>query len=289
MAFQVYGQGLFSGVGVVPSPEADLSVVVGGSQAAPDVVVAENPSGYKIALDLNGTANVAIATPTSNSVVYAIVAYTDDLSIQSSEDTITGNPATCGLLAVAGTPASNPQAPSDATIRSAITADGATGSQASYGVIAYVTVASTQTVITASSIKNQNALWALSDYFYPVGAFYETTDTAFDPNTRWIGTWVEDTAGRMLVAQDAATFDTVGDTGGAETNTHHHMTGVGFDGDTLFITNYDALPASRITNVARHSEEATPGSGATRQESTYDETINILPPYVVVKRWHRTA
>ncbi len=29
------------------------------------------------------------------------------------------------------------------------------------------------------------------DKFYPVGSYYETSDTTFNPNTAWGGTWVE--------------------------------------------------------------------------------------------------
>lgn len=31
------------------------------------------------------------------------------------------------------------------------------------------------------------------DIFYPVGSYYETSDTTFNPNTAWGGTWVQDT------------------------------------------------------------------------------------------------
>lgn len=29
----------------------------------------------------------------------------------------------------------------------------------------------------------------LIDLFYPVGSYYETSDTDFDPNKKWGGTW----------------------------------------------------------------------------------------------------
>lgn len=61
---------------------------------------------------------------------------------------------------------------------------------------------------------------ALVDLFYPVGSYYETSDTAFDPNVTWGGEWIEDTKGRATVAKaDSGTFDTVGNTGGDETVT----------------------------------------------------------------------
>lgn len=56
--------------------------------------------------------------------------------------------------------------------------------------------------------------------FYPVGSYYETSDSAFDPNIAWGGTWVKDSAGKVTVAQDAddTSFDAIGETGGAKTS-----------------------------------------------------------------------
>lgn len=59
------------------------------------------------------------------------------------------------------------------------------------------------------------------DYFYPVGSYYETSDTTFNPNTRWGGTWVLETEGKVHVS--AGTNYTAGDTGGSAT--HKHTTG----------------------------------------------------------------
>lgn len=149
---QAYTSGLVEGNGVIQNTSADMHVLVGGSATKPDVVLAENPAGYKIALDLVGQQAITITTPASNSRISAIVAYTDDLAIASSQDTITGSPASCGLIVVNGTASSSPTEPTDNQIRTAITADGATGSQAAYCVIATILVASDATTITDSLI-----------------------------------------------------------------------------------------------------------------------------------------
>lgn len=153
---QGFTSGLLEGNGVIQNTSADMNVLVGGSTAKPDVVLAENPSGYRIALDLVGQQAIAITAPASNSRISAIVAYTDDLSLQSTEDTVTGSPASCGLIVVNGTAGATPSEPTDAQIRTAITADGATGSQACYCVIATIEVESTTTVITNSLITMNN-------------------------------------------------------------------------------------------------------------------------------------
>lgn len=154
---QAYNSGLLEGNGVLQNTSADMNVLVGGSTTKPDVVLAENPAGYKVGLDIVGQQAVAITAPATNSRISAIVAYTDDLSLATTEDTITGSPASCGLIVVNGTAGSTPSAPTDNQIRTAITADGATGSQAAYAVVATILVASSTTTITNSLITNNIA------------------------------------------------------------------------------------------------------------------------------------
>lgn len=154
---QAFSTGLLEGNGVIQNTSADMNVLVGGSTTKPDVVIAQNASGYKIALDLVGQHAVTITAPASNKRISAIVAYTNDLSLSTTEDTVTGSPASCGLIVVNGTTASSPSAPTDTQIRNAISSDGATGSQAAYCVIATITVSSGTSVITNSEITTNKA------------------------------------------------------------------------------------------------------------------------------------
>ena len=85
------------------------------------------------------------------------MAYTDDLALESTEDTVTGSPASCGLIVVNGSTSASPSAPTDTQIRNAITSDGATGSQASYAIIATIRVASSTTSITNALITRKQA------------------------------------------------------------------------------------------------------------------------------------
>jgi len=154
---QAYTSGLLEGNGVIQNTSADMNVLVGGSTTKPDVVLAENAVGYRIALDIVGQQAIAVTAPASNSRITAIVAYTDDLSLATTEDTVTGSPASCGLIAVNGTASASPSDPTDTQIRDAITADGATGSQAAYCVIATILVANDTTAITNSLITTNIA------------------------------------------------------------------------------------------------------------------------------------
>ena len=172
---QAYTSGLLEGNGVVQNTVADMHVLVGGSTTKPDVVLAENASGYKVALDLIGQQPLTITTPASNSRISAIVAYTDDLALATTEDSVTGSPASCGLIVVNGTASATPSAPNDTAIRSAITADGATGSQAAYCVIATILVANDTTTITDSLITNNPAQIGASNIDF--ATFNFTTDS----------------------------------------------------------------------------------------------------------------
>lgn len=154
---QAYTSGLLEGNGVTQNTSADMNVLVGGSATKPDVVLAINPADYRIGLDIVGQQAIAITAPASNSRISAIVAYTDDLSLATTEDTVTGSPSSCGLIVVNGTASASPSEPTDNQIRTAITADGATGSQASYCIIATILVESTTTTITDSMITIKRA------------------------------------------------------------------------------------------------------------------------------------
>lgn len=62
-----------------------------------------------------------------------------------------------------------------------------------------------------------SSLEAITDLFYPVGSYYETSDTSFDPNVSWSGTWVKDTTGKVTVG--SGTNYTSGATGGSTSHT----------------------------------------------------------------------
>lgn len=174
---QAYSVGLLDGNGVKQNTSADMNVLVGGSTTKPDVVLAENAAGYRIALDIVGQRAVAITNPASNSRISAIVAYTDDLSLSTTQDTVTGSPSSCGLIVVNGTAASTPSAPTDTQIRNAITADGATGSQAAYCVIATILVASDTTTITDSLITTNVAQIGANNINFTTLPHYEIHST----------------------------------------------------------------------------------------------------------------
>lgn len=147
---------------------------------------------------------------------------------------------------------------------------------------------------------------SLLDMFYPVGSYYETSDTTFNPNTAWGGTWIEDTAGQVTVAYSSGDtdFGTVNAIGGEKTHQLSkselpningtialHGGGLGVDPGTVVQSVTGDFTTSQTLS---HFAGVTTGSGA---NSVKDVKINVgsntahnnLQPYVVVKRWHRTA
>lgn len=221
---QTLSSGVLDGNGVVPNVVPDMNVLVGGSPTAPDVVIATNPAGYKIALDLVSQVPVALTAPASNSRISAIVAYTDDLALSTTQNDVTGSPASCGLIVVNGAASANPVTPTDTEIRAAITEDGATGSQACYAILAEVLVSATTTTITdslitmnVSGVTSQNMDWTtfashhdngttstnigsnwsnISEYTVPESGIYSVDINLFTGN---LGTRSHILNGRILI------------------------------------------------------------------------------------------
>lgn len=148
---------IYSGRGVVSgwacAPDSGMGVVLGGDGTTRDVAVAEDDSGNRTTINNTSGAPVSVtigAAPASNSRIDAIVAYVDNPPQGSSE--ITDNYEACGIISINGAASASPSAPTDSAIRSAITADGASGATAYYVVLATVRVASGTTTIVASNI-----------------------------------------------------------------------------------------------------------------------------------------
>nr|DAN27577.1 MAG TPA: putative tail fiber protein fold, Tail fiber, receptor [Caudoviricetes sp.] len=149
---QQHSDGLFSGRGVIRNTVADMNVLVGGTTDNPDVVLGKLPSGFLIALDIVGQQVIRITTPSSNKRIASVVAYSDNIALNSTDTNTTGSPSSCGLIVVYGPTSATPVAPTEYQIRQAVTQDGATGSQAVIAVIANITTESSTTTITDEMI-----------------------------------------------------------------------------------------------------------------------------------------
>lgn len=124
------------------------------------------------------------------------------------------------------------------------------------------------------------------NFLYPVGSYYETSDTTFNPNTTWGGTWVLDTAGKVTVAKDEndTDFDTIGKTGGSkELQEHTHTYTIRntseVKGSASNPQDYPYYPAGNNWGSSNDWITSSAGTG----------NSGNLQPYIVVNRWHRTA
>jgi len=130
-------------------------------------------------------------------------------------------------------------------------------------------------------------LTSIFDIFYPVGSYYETSDTSFDPNVTWGGTWSLETEG--LVHIGAGANYAVGATGGEATHTltvdeipaHSHIRNRNSGYDNNFATGSGrTIPTNNSVGNQGNIRTADTGGG---------QAHNNMQPYVVVNRWHRTA
>ena len=141
--------GIVSGFAV--APDTGMTVEVGGSGTVRDVAVAEDPFGNRTTVDNISGAPIPVTIDTASTTtarIDSIVAYVN--SPAQASDTSVDNPTACGIIAVNGTSGG---APLDSAIRTAITADGGTGSTAYYVVIANVSVPANTTTITGGLIS----------------------------------------------------------------------------------------------------------------------------------------
>lgn len=134
-----YSRGILTGWNC--QVDTGLTIILGGGHSVRDVAIAEDNAGNKTTINNKSLDEVPVTldtAPGANSRIDAIVAYVDNPP--QGSDSTADNPEACGIIPVAGTPAVDPQVPDDNAIRTAITADGASGTTAYYVVLATVTV-----------------------------------------------------------------------------------------------------------------------------------------------------
>ncbi len=135
---------------------------------------------------------------------------------------------------------------------------------------------------------------------YPVGSYYETSNTSFDPNKSFGGTWVQDTVGYCTIGADVdgdsglattnnAVAISVGQTLGEKNHTlttsempkHSHTYDKIKDtgrSDSHFALHYN-LDASWGAEKENGASTSQVGSGTAH---------NNVQPSIGVIRWHRT-
>lgn len=89
-------------------------------------------------------------------------------------------------------------------------------------------------------------------------------------------------ANRLTGTTMSPNGNTRGATGGAQTNTHNHWQSVGFDGATVYVRQYNDMPRSKVINGFRANLGSPNVNAVMRIESTENETINTIPPTILL-------
>lgn len=140
----------------------------------------------------------------------------------------------------------------------------------------------------------------LLDIFYPIGSYYETSNTSFNPNVSFGGTWVRDTDGLVTIGA----VDKVDSTNTTKVQVEVGMT-IGEKEHTLTINeipnhNHEILPRGRkmywdsgLTGMLTSSNWGNEVQVSSK--NTYTAKVgggvshNNIQPSIGVYRWHRTA
>lgn len=205
-----FTRGLVSGWAC--TPKSGMTVQLGGDGSTRDVAIAEDNAGNKTTINNRTATPVEITlagAPATGNRIDSIVAYVD--SAQSGQGaTDVDFPSITGIIAVSGTAAGTPTAPTEAQIRSAITNDGADGAGAFYVVLANITVGQGVTTIGSGVISagTPAQMWAGHLLDASVGSDKLTAQAVWTNNINWnsLGSKVATNASQINIAQAGTTI-----------------------------------------------------------------------------------
>ena len=127
---------------------------------------------------------------------------------------------------------------------------------------------------------NNDVFRALFDFLYPVGSYYETSDSSFNPNVTWGGTWVKLGEGQVLLS--AGNTYSVGTSYGGNSKSY---TPAGTVGNTTLTTSQ--IPAhthgeeslTGYFNIRRSSNGTTAGNKVTATSGIVSSTTVTASAY----------
>lgn len=146
-----------------------------------------------------------------------------------------------------------------------------------------------------SDIKEK--LNGLLDIFYPIGSYYETSNTNFNPNSSWGGTWVEDSKGLVTVGAYDEGMN-------RPDNDRVYITLNQITGEAEHKLTVDEMPShahniyynANSFGVGTYENNSLRGIGdgdVSGQKWSTDvggsQSHNNTQPSIGVRRWHRTA
>ena len=141
----------------------------------------------------------------------------------------------------------------------------------------------------------------LLNIFYPIGSYYETSDTSFDPNTSMGGTWELETDGTVLVSKSNTTGSkfnaSIDSVVGEETHTltveempsHQHGEYIDNRGVKKAFTLADGGGSTLDGAFINITATSYTGQQVLTTSTGGGQAHNNVQPSKIVNRWHRTA
>ena len=149
-----------------------------------------------------------------------------------------------------------------------------------------------------SQITNMHQMLAVYwKTLYPIGSIYISTNSNFNPNTTWGGTWIKTANGRCLIGEN----DTypLGSTGGEATHTltveempaHKHGAGkyTGFELTNTSMRSADSGTQQVQQVLIANTDSLVASNRLETNASGADAAHNNMQPYLAVNIWERTA
>ena len=148
----------------------------------------------------------------------------------------------------------------------------------------------TTTPLNSTNLNNMQKL--MVDLIYPVGIYIEISDSDFNPNTAWGGTWVLENDGTVLVSKSSSSSSKFN----ADINTI-----VGEEQHTLTVNEMPShshnanLSAGTETGISRlitsdwSWDTKNQQNGGLINLSGGGQPHNNVQPSKIANRWHRTA
>ena len=151
-----FSAGITTGFRVRQNSPIGMSVLVGSDSGIADQAIVKDGNGNIFPILNNSQTPIVVTIPVANASnprIDSIVIYRDTVKTSNYDDF--DSPGLVGIIVASGSATSSPSIPTDSAIRTAITADGATGASAAYTIIANVRVNAGSTTIATSSITQQ--------------------------------------------------------------------------------------------------------------------------------------
>lgn len=182
----------------------------------------------------------------------------------------------------------------------------------------------------------QDLITYIYDTTYPIGSYYETTDTDFDPNENFVGEWELEAEGLVHISSGTNYNVSANDEDGGNTTINYtpagsntggkvgshtltttelpKMSGSAYfrrtSGGGSIVMSASGICARATVNTSNTSYNQIASSTVTQQDqlniniggggghdhgftqptfSGTQATLNVMQPYKIVNRWHRTA